>query len=221
VTRLGAYCRVSTPGQSPAAQLDALRTFAAARGWAVTEFIDHGVSGAKERRPALDDLLTAVRARKVDVVACTKLDRLARSTRHLVNLGDEFKALGVDLVVLDQAIDTTTTSGRLTFNVLAAIAAFERDLMRERVAVGFRDAQANGTRSGRPIGRPRRLVDAEEVRHRRAAGESWRKIAKALKTPVRTLRRHASAWQKPGGELCRALPLAVRSRASEEDAAIT
>jgi DNA invertase Pin-like site-specific DNA recombinase len=209
------------PGQSPAAQLDALRAFAAARGWAVTEFIDHGVPGAKERRPALDDLLTAVRARKVDVVACTKLDRLARSTRHLVNLGDEFKALGVDLVVLDQAIDTTTTIGRLTFNVLAAIGEFEQDLIRERVAVGLRGAQANGTRSGRPIGRPRRLVDAEEVRQRRAAGESWRKIARTLKAPVRTLRRHASAWQKPGDELSRAFPLAARDSASEDGAAIT
>jgi DNA invertase Pin-like site-specific DNA recombinase len=104
MTRAALYARVSTADQTPAPQLDALRAFAAARGWAAQEFVDHGVSGAKERRPALDALMAAARARRVDVVACVKLDRLARSTHHLVTLGRELSALGVDLVVLDQAI---------------------------------------------------------------------------------------------------------------------
>src|SRR2546426_12727137 len=99
--RAAVYCRVSTTGQTPENQTDALRAFAAARGWAVTEFVDHGVSGAKERRPALDALLAAARARKIDIVACTKLDRLARGTHHLVTLARELQARGVDLVVLD------------------------------------------------------------------------------------------------------------------------
>src|SRR5262249_29655744 len=92
----------------------------------------------------------------IDVLIVTKLDRRARSTHHLVALSKELKALGVDLVVLDHAIDTTTPSGRLLFHVLAAIAEFERDLIRERVVTGLRRAQVRGTKSGRPIGRPRR-----------------------------------------------------------------
>ncbi len=106
----------------------------------MTEFIDHGVSGAKEGRPQLDAMLADVRRRKFDVVLVTKLDRLARSTHHLATLAKELQALGVDLVALDQAIDTTSASGRLLFHVLAAIAEFERDLIRDRVVAGIRRA---------------------------------------------------------------------------------
>jgi DNA invertase Pin-like site-specific DNA recombinase len=140
--RVGLYCRVSTTGQTAENQLLALRSFAVARGWAVTEFVDHGVSGAKEKRPALDALHAAVRARRLDVVACVKLDRLARSVRHLVAMVREFEALGVDLVVLDQAIDTTTPSGRLLFHVLASISEFERELIRDRVLASLRRAKS-------------------------------------------------------------------------------
>src|SRR5437667_8838771 len=158
--RAAVYCRVSTTGQTPENQVDALRAFAGARGWAVTEFVDHGVSGSKERRPQLDALLADVRRRKFDLVLVTKLDRLARSTRHLVTLAAELEALGVDLVVLDQAIDTTTPSGRLLFHVLAAIAEFERDLIRDRVLAGIRRAKAQG----RHLGRPRKYrVDLSRV----------------------------------------------------------
>src|SRR5262245_3850972 len=96
--RAALYARVSTHAQEPANQLLPLRSFAAARGWETTEFVDHGVSGAKEKRPQLDALLAAVRRRKVDLVVVTKLDRLARSFRHLVTIGGELAALGVDLV---------------------------------------------------------------------------------------------------------------------------
>jgi len=119
--RAAIYACVSTTEQTPENQLAVLRTFAAARGWAATEFVDHGVSGAKDRRPQLDAMLADVRRRKFDVVLITKLDRLARSTRHLVTLVAEFEALSVDLVVLDQAVDTTTPAGRLLFHV------FKRD----------------------------------------------------------------------------------------------
>jgi len=151
------YSRVSTTGQTVENQLLALRSFAVARGWDAVEFVDHGVSGTREKRPALETLLAAVRARRVDVVACVKLDRLARSTHHLVTLAKELEALGVDLVVLDQAIDTTTPSGRLLFHMLAAVAEFERDLIRDRVLAGLRRAKERGTRSGRssPSGQSR------------------------------------------------------------------
>jgi hypothetical protein len=90
--RAALYARVSTSDQTPENQLVALRAFTTARGWEPTEFVDHGVSGAKDRRPALDALLAAVRARQVDRVVCVRLDRLARSTRHLVALAADFEA---------------------------------------------------------------------------------------------------------------------------------
>jgi DNA invertase Pin-like site-specific DNA recombinase len=210
VTRAAVYARVSTADQDCAGQIEALRRHAAARGWGVTEFIDHGVSGAKERRPAIDAMLTAARRRDIDMVVVTKLDRLARSLHQLVALGRELEALGVDLVVLDQAIDTTTPSGRLLFHMLGAIAEFERDLIRERVVAGVRRAQEHGTRSGKPIGRPRRAVDAEEVRRRRAAGQKWSTIARALKVPMSTLRRTANRRQKPNAELWQPVPRLAR-----------
>src|SRR5262249_35094234 len=128
-----------------------------------------------------------------------QVDRLARSLHHLVTLGREFEALGVDLVVIDQAVDTTTPAGRLLFHVLGAIAEFERSLILDRVMAGLRRAQERGTRSGRPIGRPRWEVDPDEIRRRRAAGEPWRRIAKALKAPIRTLRRQLNQAPKALG----------------------
>ncbi len=175
--RAALYARVSTTDQTPENQLQALRAFASARTWSPTEFVDPGVSGAKERRPALDALLTAVRARKADVVLCTKLDRLARSTRQLVTLAAELEALGVDLVVLDQAIDTTTPSGRLLFHVLAAIAEFERDLIRDRVIAGIRHARAQGRRFGRPRVQH---VDLARARTLLGQGLSLRAVGRAL-----------------------------------------
>jgi len=177
VKRAALYARVSTTDQAPENQLAALRAFASARGWRAIELVDHGVSGAKERRPALDEFLAAARARKIDVLACTKLDRLARSTHHLVTLAKELEALGVDLVVLDQAIDTTTPSGRLLFHVLAAIAEFERDLIRDRVIAGIRRAKSQGRR----LGRPRRyVVDAGRARDLIQQGVSMRGVAREL-----------------------------------------
>jgi DNA invertase Pin-like site-specific DNA recombinase len=183
--RVGVYCRVSTTGQTAENQLLALRSFATARGWAVTEFVDHGISGAQEKRPALDALHTAVRARRLDVVACVKLDRLARSVHHLVAMVREFEALGVDLVVLDQAIDTTTPAGRLLFHVLAAISEFERDLIRDRVLAGLRRAKAQGVR----LGRPRAVVDVLRARAMLAEGTSLRQISKKLHVALATLAR--------------------------------
>lgn len=184
--RVGVYGRVSSMiGQTTENQLLALRAFAAARGWAITEYVDHGQSGAKERRPALDALLAAVRARRIDVVACVKLDRLARSVHHLVAMVREFEALGVDLVVLDQALDTSTPSGRLLFHVLASISEFERDLIRDRVLAGLKRAKAQGVR----LGRPRTAVDILRARAMLAEGRSLRQVATALHVARATLAR--------------------------------
>jgi DNA invertase Pin-like site-specific DNA recombinase len=175
--RAAIYARVSTTDQSPENQLGALRAYVAARGWTAAEHVDHGVSGTKERRPALDALLAEARRRKIDVVVCIKLDRLARSVRHMVALAAELEALGVALVVIDQAIDTTTPAGRLLFNVLASIAEFERDLIRERVVAGLRRAKAQGRRLGRP-----RLYNVDVARARAMLDEglSLRAVARRL-----------------------------------------
>ena len=188
--RVALYVRVSTVDQHPDNQLVPLRAFAAARSWEAAEFVDRGQSGAKERRPELDQLLAAARSRTVDVVACVKLDRLARSVRHLVTLGAEFEALGVDLVVLDQSIDTTTPSGRLLFHVLGAIAEFERSLIIDRVRAGMQRAKAHGTRSGKRIGRPRKqFVDVTKLRELLSAGASMRGAAKSLGVHSMTVKR--------------------------------
>jgi DNA invertase Pin-like site-specific DNA recombinase len=178
--RVGIYVRVSTTDQTPENQLVPLRSFAEARGWTVTEYVDHGVSGIKERRPALDALLSAARTRKIDAVICVKLDRLARSVHHLVTLARELEALGVGLVVLDQQLDTTTPAGRLLFHVLGAIAEFERDLIRERVIAGLARVRAQGRRLGRPR---RHQVDVARAAVMRSEGRSLRAIARALNLP--------------------------------------
>lgn len=175
--RAALYARVSTGNQEPGNQLAALRAFASARGWTATEYVDHGVSGSRDRRPGLDAMLLAARARRVDVIAVVKLDRLARSLHHLVTLGREFAALGVDLVVLDQQLDTTTPSGRLLFNMLGAVAEFERDLIRDRVVAGLRRARSEGRR----LGRPRvHHVDVERARRLLEAGHSLRGVGRRL-----------------------------------------
>jgi DNA invertase Pin-like site-specific DNA recombinase len=186
------YARVSTTGQTAENQLLALRAFATARGWMVSEFVDQGQSGAKEKRPALDAMLAAVRARKVDAVACVKLDRLARSVHHLVAMVREFEALRVDLVVLDQAIDTTTPSGRLLFHVLASVAEFERDLIRDRVHAGLRRARAQGKR----LGPPRVEVDLPRARALLAEGQSLRAVSKTMGIKLATLHRYVSTTNR-------------------------
>ena len=143
------YARVSTLDQEPENQLAELRRYVDARGWTATEYVDRGVSGAKDRRPALDRLVADARRRRFDVIACWRLDRLGRNLRHLVTLGDELQALGVGLVSLGESIDTTTPSGRLLFGILATLAAFERDRLRERTIAGLHRARAQGVRLGR------------------------------------------------------------------------
>ena len=140
--RVAMYVRVSRLDQQPENQIQELRRYVAARGRETTEFVEHGVSGAKDRRPALDALLAQVRRRRVEVVVCWKLDRLGRNLSHLVNTLQEFRALGVDFVTLGEGIDTSTPAGRLMFGLLASIAEFERERLRERTLLGLDRARA-------------------------------------------------------------------------------
>jgi DNA invertase Pin-like site-specific DNA recombinase len=176
--RTALYARVSTSDQRPEVQLAPLRAWAAARGADVLEYVDHGVSGRRDRRPALDELLGAIRRREVGSVVVTKLDRLARSVRHLTHLAAELEALGVALVVLDQSIDTSSSAGRLLFHVLGAIGEFEAELCRERTRAGLAAARRRGVKLGR-----RPALDAERIaraRRMRGAGRSLREIGRVL-----------------------------------------
>ena len=173
--RLALYARVSTRQQTATVQLDALRRYAEARGAAQTaEYIDEGVSGARSERPALSRLMDNARKRAFDAVVVTKLDRLARSVRHLTGLAAELEALGVDLIVIDQSLDTSTPAGRLLFNVLGSIAEFERDLIRERVSAGLEAARRTGKQLGRPLVLDHRLK--ARIRRLSAAGRTQREI---------------------------------------------
>jgi DNA invertase Pin-like site-specific DNA recombinase len=198
---------VSTTDQTVEPQLHALRAYAEARGLEIVEeYLDQGVSGAKDRRPGLDALLRDARRRRFDVLAVVKLDRLARSTRHLVNLAAELEAVGVDLVVLDQNIDTTTPAGRFLFNTLAAVAELERDLIRERTRAGMAAAKRRGAR----IGRPRAALSASELWRRHRIGESVAEMARGLGVARSTVR---AALQAAG--------VAERVVASEPETAAT
>jgi DNA invertase Pin-like site-specific DNA recombinase len=177
--KIALYARVSTTDQHTEPQLHALRAYAEARALEASgEYVDHGVSGSKGRRPALDKLLADARRRRFDALAVTKLDRLARSVRHLTALAAELEALGIDLVVLDQSIDTSTPAGRLLFNVLGSIAEFERDLIRERVSSGIAAAKRRGVRLGRPAALT--AETAQRVARLHGCGQSVRAIAKLL-----------------------------------------
>ncbi len=134
--------------------------------------------GPRSQRPELDALVGAARRREFDALLVWRLDRLARSVRHLTTLAGELEALGVDLIVPGQAIDTSTPTGRLLFNVLGAIAEFERDLIRDRVVAGMKAAQ----RRGKAVGRPHRLTGDQRARvvRLRRAGRSLREIASLL-----------------------------------------
>ncbi len=183
--RAALYARVSTADQHAEVQLHALRDYAARRELEALEYLDHGVSGAKDRRPALDRLLRDAQARRFDVLAVTKLDRHARSVRHLVALTAELEALGVGLVVLDQGLDTSTPAGRLLFHVLGAIAEFERDLIVERTSAGLAAARRRGARLGRPPVLDRR--GRQRALRLRASGHSVRAIAAVLGVSVGTV----------------------------------
>src|ERR1044072_6171450 len=143
--------RVSRLDQNPENQIQELRRYVTARGWQATEFIERGISGSKDRRPQLDTMMKDVKRRRFDAVVCWKLDQLGRDMRHLINLLDELRALGVGLVTLGEGLDTTTPAGRMAFGIFASVAEFERERLRERTLLGLDRARAAGKRLGRPV----------------------------------------------------------------------
>ncbi len=177
--RIALYARVSTTDQHPEIQLDALRAYAQARNFEVAdEYVDHGVSGARASRPALDCMMADARHRRFDLLAVVKLDRLGRSLTHLLSLTGELEALGVDFVSLEDGLDTSTPVGRFFFQVRGAFAEYERELIRERTRAGIAAAK----RRGKTLGRPRVISEEASARLRRLhqAGRSLRQIATLL-----------------------------------------
>lgn len=184
-SKAAVYIRISTDDQNTAMQNDELPTYCAARGWAVTEIYTDKMSGAKDRRPALDRLMADARRKRFDVVVVWRFDRFARSTSHLLRALEEFSALGVDFVSLKESVDTSTPVGKLVFTVLAAVAELERSVTRERCTAGRKAARRRGVRFGRPTAD----VDVKQVQKLRAAGASWRDVSDQLGQSKDTVRR--------------------------------
>ena len=194
------YARVSTSnhGQDVGMQTRELRQFCEARGWQVAgEYLDEGVSGAKDSRPELNRLMADSHRRRFDVVCVWRFDRFARSVSHLLRALETFKALGIEFVSLSEQVDTSTPTGRMIFTVLGAVAELERSLIAERVKAGLRNARAKGKRIGRP---PRTQLGAED---RKAIAEtywlgqgSFRQLARRYDTSIGTVQRCALAYQK-------------------------
>lgn len=148
--RAALYMRVSTVDQHPENQLNQLRLFAAQRGFQIVEeYTDHGVSGTKARRPALDKMLKDAHRHRFDVVVVWACDRLARSTKHFLQCLDELNELGIQFLSQREAIDTDGPLGRAIVVIVSAVAELERSLIVERVKAGMRRAKLDGRRIGR------------------------------------------------------------------------
>ena len=175
--RIGIYARVSTKDQSCELQVRDLRTYCTARGFdLVREYVDVGQSGAKDSRPELNKLMDDARKRQFDAIVVWRFDRFARSTKHLLTALEEFRALGIQFISYQENVDTSTPLGQALFTIVSAVAQLERDLIRERVSAGIRNARANGKK----LGRPHVETNLEEILQLRAEGHSFRTIAAKL-----------------------------------------
>jgi len=193
--RVAIYARVSTKnnGQDPETQLMALREYVQARKLEVFgEYVDIGISGSKDSRPALNKLMADAKKRRFDAVLVARFDRFARSTRHLVLALEEFNALGVDFISLSESVDTSTPMGKMVYTVIAAVAELERSLIRERVVMSLQRAKAQVKKLGRP------KVEASEHQLLQLCeqGLSSRQIAKQLGLSPSTVLRRLRAASK-------------------------
>lgn len=193
------YSRVSTlgHGQDPAMQTRELREYCERRGWEVFDlYVDNGVSGRKDSRPALNRLMADAHARRFDVICCWRFDRFSRSVSHLCRALETFNSLDIQFVSLCEQVDTNTPTGKLVFTILGAVAEGERNLIAERVRSGLRNAKAKGKR----LGRPTKSVDVDRINSLRASGHSWRTIAGMMKLSVGTV--YAAARSQHAKALC-------------------
>src|SRR6516164_1764862 len=189
--RAALYLRVSTATKSrrgevvgfeqdPAVQERPLRDLIAQRGWTVYRVYSDRLSGTKEARPGLNALMADARRGVFDVVVVWRFDRFARSVRQLLLALEEFRSLGIDFISHQEALDTSTPMGRTMFTIIAAMAELERDVIRERTAAGLEYARRHGTKSGKPIGRPKVVFPRDQVLQLHREGLSGREIARRL-----------------------------------------
>ena len=184
--KIALYARVSTEGQDPEVQLAALRAHATQRGWEIVEeFVDHGFSGAKERRPALDRLMKAIWTGRFQAVLVWRFDRFARSVKHLLTALEQFRSLHVNFISLQEQFDTSTPIGHAMFTIIGAMAQLERDIIRERVKAGLAQARAEGVRLGRPTVR----IDPAELALLQGQGLSLPEMARRLRCSRSTVKR--------------------------------
>jgi DNA invertase Pin-like site-specific DNA recombinase len=192
--RTALYARISTSnhGQDSEVQLRELREHFQRRGWEIiAEYVDNGISGSKDSRPELNRLMAHAHKRRFDAVAVWKFDRFARSTSHLLRALETFQSLGIEFISLTESIDTTTPVGKMVFTILGAVAQMERELTRERIRAGLRNAKAKGRR----LGRPKASVNVAQIGSLRQQGLSYKAIAQTLGISVGTV--HAAAFKKP------------------------
>src|ERR1700676_1019615 len=183
--RIGIYARVSTKDQSCQLQVRDLRSYCVARGFdIVREYVDVGQSGAKDSRPELNKLMDDARKRQFDAIVVWRFDRFARSTKHLLSALEEFRSLGIQFISYQENVDTSTPLGQVLFTIVSAVAQLERDLIRERVSAGIRNARANGTK----LGRPNSSVGRERILELKAQGQSLQQIATNLGIGYGTVR---------------------------------
>jgi DNA invertase Pin-like site-specific DNA recombinase len=191
--RIAIYARVSTNSQTVENQLRELHQWAERAGHEIVEiYKDEGISGTKGRdhRPAFDRMLKDATRRKFDLIAAWSVDRLGRSLQDLVGFLQEIKDAGVDLFLHQQALDTSTSSGKAMFGMLGVFGDFEAAMIKERVNSGLARARANGTKSGKAIGRPKTANAVEvAIRAALAAGNGIIKTAKLQGVGVGTVQR--------------------------------
>ena len=199
--RAAIYARVSTDQQSVENQLQALHEVAARSGWTVVQvFTDEGISGAKGRdqRPGFDALLKAVARREIDITMSWSVDRLGRSLSDLVGFLSDLQAQGCDLFLHQQALDTSTASGRMLYGLLSLFADFERSMIASRVQAGVDRARAKGVRFGRP---PTPVYRLERVKKALKDGQSIRAAAKATGVSTATVQKVKRSLQGQEGRL--------------------
>jgi DNA invertase Pin-like site-specific DNA recombinase len=191
--RVAIYARVSTTDQTLDSQLRDLREYCERRGWEAVEFVDHGVSGAKDSRPGWNACWDAVQKRQVDVLVVHALDRLGRSLTHLVRIITYLTEHDLSLVSYRENIDLSTSAGRMLAGIFATMAEYERSIISERTKAGMRAAKARG----KQIGNLRRYFDERMATALRAQGWGQIRIAKKLGVGVGTV----NAWIRSREEL--------------------
>jgi DNA invertase Pin-like site-specific DNA recombinase len=187
--RVAIYARVSTADQTLDSQLRDLREYCARRGWEAVEFVDHGVSAAKDSRPGWNACWDAVQKRQVDVLVVHGLDRLGRSLSHLVKIVSFMVDQNLTLVSYRENVDLSTSAGRMLAGIFATLAEFERSIISERTRAGLRAAKARG----KIVGNTRRYFDERKAAELRAQGWGQLRIAKRLGVGVGTVNKWAKA----------------------------